>query len=161
MMDAMFPRRTNDWLRMAAGFGLVLLLAAQQKLWPSAVVPAARPAGSEDGDPRQPNRGGQPHKRAAQPLPYLLPDTPAPRWPAAWNHASLRQIDNWRDGVLACGQRDSTSHPGPAVDAADARLAWHCFLETGTVPQTVPLADFLPPGAAKLTDISPTGPPLT
>jgi hypothetical protein len=157
----MFPRRTNNWLRVGAGFGLVFLLAAQQKLWPWLGGPPNRTAAPRRLPAESDSDWGA-RKRAAKQLPYILPDTPAPRWPAAWHDASLRQTAGWRDGAVARGEREPSSGTSPvgAMSGSDP-LAWHRFLDPsgpGDGIQPTPCRVVFP-FTILAASISPTGPP--
>jgi hypothetical protein len=135
----MLTLRVVKWLRLSAGLGLLLLLAAQQKVCPwvfkvtgdkptesaeaeSAPLPTAPDADSDADDART-------NKRT---LPHLLPDATAPRWPASAHQSTARQVTGARDGVVSCGEREPSrdprtfGHPACAVVPPwlDLRAAW-------------------------------------
>jgi hypothetical protein len=167
-MSGMPSLRVDKWLSVGAGFGLLLLLSAQQRLcpWLTATPPA------EPGTEATPARGAQdapdtadrtPRKRAYPRLPYLLPgsNTATPRSTAGWSQAALRLRNGWHDGVCSCGPQQ------PLIGASTApvaippdRLAWHCFQQLATpavaVTQRTERGSTDP---AVATAIARTGPP--
>ena len=162
----MLTLRVSKCLRLVAGFGLLLLLMAQQKLCPWLVSPSSKPQpGAATTASTNSEQDDAARKRESRRLPFLLPDTPAPapRWASACSQVLLRHSTGWRDGVVSCGERSPStgnSHAGQPV-VAD-HWAWHRFLlpvEPRGLPQ--PPADVLTAiDPAVRTSISPTGPPV-
>lgn len=164
MMFGMPSLRVDKWMRVGAGFGLLLLLAAQEKVCPWLLAP---PSESDPNaaapQPPQPDGDEGPGKRGAKRLPYVLPDATAPRWPAAWNQTTLRQTTGWHDGVVSCGQRDpSAGGSAPVQGTRPDRWAWHCFLQPVQPRGLIERLDsaVTPTDPAVRTSISRTGPPL-
>lgn len=170
IMAGMLILRTEHWLRVGAGFGLLLLLATQEKLCPWVLTPPSEtpsdavdasaappdaPAPAEDADPSRDART----KRKAPPLPLLLPDATAPRWPAFFGDVSVDHVISARNGVVACGF--NRPPPAPAPSPAAVVSTWR-RLDTA-------LLDFLParPATARRVPAHPalgttllrTGPP--
>ncbi len=105
-MGGMFTWRVDKSLRIGAGLGLLLLLVAQEKVCPWLFTPLERgnPAQADAPDaPKPTQQSEQKEESKEQALPHVLPDAPAPRWPAAWSQLSLRETICTRDGVHACG----------------------------------------------------------
>lgn len=163
--------RVDKGLRIGAGVGLLLLLAAQGKFCPWLTAPPPEP----QADGERPGAGGAPaapdaaaapgapaegRKPAKPRLAHLLPDTAAPRWPASWSQVVIRQAAGARDGVISQGQRD----PGAPVAAALPAAAggdWH-RLQRPAGPENVILAATArrsPPETHFQTVIQRTGPP--
>lgn len=167
-MARMLSFRLDKWLRVGAGLGLLLLLAAQEKVCPwawrlpesgardSAEAPVPSPASSDAEDADSPERKDKPRV-----LPYLLPDATAPRWPAAWNQVTVRQTIGARDGVVSCGKRDPARQDKPDHSAAGCDAAsWRRFLRTQHGDWAIPLAARVVVGDPAIrTSISRTGPP--
>ena len=165
IMTGMLTSRADKWTRIAIGLNLLLLLVAQQKLCPWLMTPP-REAKPDPPDTHQ----NQSHDDRTDPekpsndLPFLLPDTeaPAPRWPASWNQARLRQTTGWHDGVVSCGELDPSESHSPTAEASlPDRWAWHRFLlpvePCGLSPR--PVGPTLTTDPAVRTSISRTGPP--
>ena len=111
-MLEMLTLRVDKWLREGSGVGLLLLLVAQEKVCPWLLMPpppgvqrwCAASAPAADACKRS-------EKRTKPTLPCILPDAPAPRWPAGWSQTTIRQTTGVRDGVLTCGQKDRSHAP--------------------------------------------------
>jgi len=128
MMAAMILRQLGDWWRIGAGFGLAWLLST-----PHGAGNVVRGCGARECvpgvQPQETRPGGQTSQRRSAPtLPYMVPDTPAPRWPNWWQQAAQRQTAGWRDGVTVCGQRGphTSDQVGTLVAETDS-LFWHRF----------------------------------
>lgn len=156
--------RVNKWMRVGAGFGLLLLLAAQEKLCPWLLTPPSESDPNAAGPQRpQPDADEEPRKRGAKHLPYVLPDATAPRWPATWKQITLRQTTGWHDGVVSCGERNpSTGGSAPVQGTPADPWAWHCFLQPVQPRGLIQPLDsaVTPVDPAVRTSISRTGPPL-
>jgi hypothetical protein len=135
-MGGMLTIRAEYWLRVGAGLGLLLLLATQEKVCPwlhLAANDAATDAVDAGGDqttppdPRQRTESDAESKSEAPPLPLLLPDATAPRWPAVFGDVSVDHVTSARDGVVACGARGPV-HGGAPLPAI-TRPAWHALNE--------------------------------
>ncbi len=165
-MDEMLTLQVDKWLRVGAGFGLLLLLGAQQKLCPWLSHPPSEAEGRvAEAKGSHDDEGQSPGKREPKRLPYLLTDTPAPdpRRPAAWNQATLRKTIGWHDGVVSCGEQNPSSGASPADQPAIANSpAWHRFqqpVEPARLPRR-PVCPTVLIDPAVRTSISRTGPPL-
>lgn len=103
--------RSDKWLRIGAGVGL-LLVAAQEKLCPWLANP-----------PPDPIQAKAPPKRQ---LPYLQVDTAAPRRPAACLQSAARDAEGRREGIVSRGPQESSavSIPAPPVDLD---VTWHAL----------------------------------
>jgi len=160
-MGEMFALRMDKSLRVATGLGLLLLLAAQEKVCPWLVTPP-KPADKGAADPAaRPDGKQDTRKKAKTRLPYLLPDAVAPRRPAACSEASSRIIDRARDGIVSCGHRDPYAGDDFAANPPYDPCAWHCFLEP-SVPANAQPGEILalpPQNLAMQTAIQRTGPP--
>ncbi len=160
--------RVDKWMRVGAGLGLGLLLAAQGKVWPWLLVPLERCDPEFVGPPAEAvaNEGSasrphdeRPADKRRKGLPLLLPDNaPAPRWPV---HSLARRAGGARDGVVSCGPRRPSMGRGDGLIVAADPLAWHALLDPLERVWTArPAAGRVPPGdPAVRFCIRPTGPP--
>jgi hypothetical protein len=148
-------------VRMGAGLGLLLLLAAQEKVCPWLVTPPVEPERGTGAAPAAPGNEPKPHKRGKTSLPHLLPDTPTLRRSAATSQTTVRQTAGARDGVVSCGRRNPAPVGGSSTLAGSDPCGWHLLLEPIRPGKWVlpPVRDFRPMDAAVRTCIRPTGPP--
>jgi len=162
IMREMLSLRTDRCVRVGAGLGLLLLLAAQEKACPWLVTAPVKPERGTGAAPAPPGNEPKPHKRAKKSLPHLLPDTPTLRRSAATSQITLRQTAGARDGVVSCGQRDPLSAGGNSATLAGGDpYGWQLLLGAMRPAGWVlpPARDFRPMDAAVRTCIRPTGPP--
>jgi len=161
----MLTLRADKWLSVGAGFGLLLLISAQQRFCPwlmttpppepgTEAAPAERTAGSSERSE---------HKRPQSRLPYLLPDSNAatPRGTAGSSQAALRLRNGWCDGICSCGPRQALAgSPNLPPAIPPDHLAWHCFQQP-VAPPLLTVGERARPGAdpAIATCIARTGPP--
>ncbi len=146
--------RVDKWLRVGSGLAVLLLLAAQEKLWP-----APPPEAADDAKPGKNPADKDKHPRL--PVLQLLPDAPAPRWPAQWGQALSRETTGARDGVHTRGPREIAS-AGPLQATPAEPAYWHVFRltpEPGALLSQSPAR--APAAPAVLTAICQTGPPLS
>jgi len=160
--------RVDKFARVTAGLGLLVLLAAQEKLGPWALTPPPASEASAkasdppdtpaDGDADVPEQSTDDHKPKKISLQFVVPDAAAPRWAASWHQAELRLSGGARDGVVACGQRDSI---GPGAAANDALPGWHALqLDLAPLEDAVLALAPVPTDPQRLlTVITRTGPP--
>ncbi len=130
----MLLSRLERWLRVSAGLGVLLLLVAQEKVWPWALrgLPLEQPAvdqqqplvpqtlatsAADVADTSAPTDEEQKDQPVC--LPYMVPDACAPRWPTTCHPFETRQSIGTRDGVVSCGSR----HPGERAGVDTLPLA--------------------------------------
>lgn len=155
IMRSMSNVRADKLLRVACGLGLLVLLATYENAWPALRRPV---------EVKQQRAGGKKKTRKpAPPLPCLLPDAAAPRWPATWDEARPHRVTGWHDGIVSCGQRSPAGGGSSGSHTATFDpLAWHRFLEPAAPAElAAAFAALTPPvDPALQTVISRTGPPL-
>lgn len=167
IVAGMLTFRADKWLRIGAGLGLVLLLAAQEKVWPWAL--RAAPAES-DVEPRQPqpapptdpaSSSDAEKKPTKVLLPHLVPDATVPRWAVARDLTLRSTAPGARDGVVARGPRD-TIH-GPAVAPRPFNTpTWYIFQLCVGATTVVPFHDDISLWSEPQRDrtVQPLGPPI-
>jgi len=163
IMAAMIVRQLSDWWRIGAGFGLAWLLST-----PHSAGNVVRACGAGERVPGvQPEEtrtvGQTSQRRPAPTLPYIVPDTPAPRWPNWWQQAAQRQTAGWRDGVTVCGQRGPHAPDRVGTQVAETQsFFWHRFAIPATPLWPALLWDgaFAVRTAALRSSILRTGPPI-
>jgi hypothetical protein len=156
----MLALRVDKWLRVGSGFALLLFLVAQEKVCPWLVNPAGKAAPRPRATTSDPTR--TPDKREKPPVPLLLADAPAPRWPASWAQTTLRQPTGARDGAVGRGPRDhATGQSAPLPAAVGDTLAWHRFQQPlAALDSRLPLRNSCSPvDPAVRTCLCRTGPP--
>jgi hypothetical protein len=156
----MLAMRVDKWLRVGSGLVLLLFVVAQEKVCPALVNPAGKATPRSRANTTDPPR--TPGKREKTPVPLLLADAPAPRWPASWAQTTLRQTTGARDGIVSCGPRDSvTGQPAPPLAATGDSLAWHRFQQPlAALDSILPLRDSRTPvDPAVRACLHRTGPP--
>ena len=162
-MTGMFTMRMDKWVRVGSGFGLLLLLLAQEKVCPWLLAtPGKSKPNTHAATPPSSEADRTQKKQDKKNLPHVLPDAPAPRWPASWSQTTLRQTTGARDGVVSRGRRDSApSRSAWASNVGGDRWAWHRLLEpvepVGMLQSTA--RSSVPVDPAVRTCISRTGPP--
>jgi hypothetical protein len=153
----MLSLRTDKWVRVGCGLGILLLLAAQEQFCPWLSNPPQQQPGA---DP-PPGAAKKPNKRPKPDLSLVLRDTPPLSKPAAWAQTTLRQTIGDRDGVVSSGLRNPPVVGGASLAVGAVLPGWHDLqtpLATGSV---IKLRDSRvpPPHPAVYTCITRTGPP--
>jgi len=156
--------RVDKWTRLACGLGLVLLVAAQEKVWPwlVEVPPAPRQdarAPSVPAAPADDDHAGEPEKKAKPPLPHVVPDAPVPRWPAGWAEGTARDTLSVRDGVVSRGPRAGGHPHAPVGDFHRARATWRALAGDAPAPDVAACPAEPMPDRVLSTCIRRTGPP--
>jgi hypothetical protein len=153
----MLSLRTDKWVRVGCGLGILLLLAAQEQFCPWLSNPPQQQKGAEP----PPGEAQKPNKRPKPDLSLVLRDTLPPPKPAAWAQTTLRQAIGARDGVVSCGLRNPPVASNAPLAAGEILPGWHSLqmpLAAGSVinpcNSRVP-----PPHPAVYTCITRTGPP--
>ncbi len=153
----MLSLRTDKWLRVGCGVGLLLLLAAQERVCPWLSSP--QPPQQEGPKPAA-NSSKKTENKRPRPVLSLVPsDAPMPSKPAAWAQSTARLAAGERDGVVSSGLQKPKTRIAAAINLA--ATDWHALqspLETGDWLQ---LANHQkpPPNPAVGRCIIPTGPP--
>ena len=169
-MNGMLALRTEKWVRISSGLGLLLLVVAQEKVGPSMQVAVAGPqadlarknasandpAGTESkpGDP-----ASKSDEKDKPVLPHLVPDVSAPRWPVSWGETAHRLVLRPRDGVDGPRLLPQNSDAALLLIGGES-WGWYCFLPTLEHRGIRPLLTWVPsPDPALRTTLCYTGPP--
>ncbi|MBK9120727.1 MAG: hypothetical protein IPM18_14195 [Phycisphaerales bacterium] len=157
----MLSTRLDHWLRLGSGLGVLLLVAAQERVLPRWASEPAQPAHPVQQIPFENDLpGGEPppseHSNDLG-FPQIMPDCTVPRAAAGGLHAAWRMTLGDRAGVVVSGPRDGYS--GCAALEAVTAASWRALQvaivwQAPTAPVQGPIRD-----PAILRTITRTGPP--
>lgn len=150
--------RADKPLRVACGLGLLLLLAAHEKVCPWLWTPPQ--ADKPDAAPPPDSSDRSPDKKAPKRLPHILPEVAAPRWPTGWPAGVARA-----DGP---GGRSDARSPDSGDGSVRLQLAndpiagWWLDFQPPAAPVecvAVGVGRAVPPDPAVQSCLRRTGPP--
>lgn len=159
--------RLDKWARLGAGLGVILLLVAQEKVWPwiarpqptadatqvaeTQTPPASNPEPSDDSDQA-------PHSKRV--LPHLTLEAAFPRWASGFDAAARHEALQERDGVIAAGSLRPTATATPNDTNDDVAALWRVQLVIQRLAAPATARAALPPHPALHSVLQRTGPPV-
>ncbi len=158
-MVGMPKLRADKPLRVACGVGLLLLLAAHEKVCPWLWTPPQADKPDAASPPTSPC-DKSPAKKAPKRLPHVLPEVAAPRWPTGWPAGIAR--DNGPGGQSEARGPDSGDDSVRLLPTnAPVRGWWLDFGPPATPRECVAVGVVraVPPDPAVQSCLRRTGPP--
>lgn len=159
-MAKMLSLRADKPLRVACGLGMLLLLAAHEKVCPWLRTPAPRDVPDPAQPTAPPSTDSSPAKRAPKRLPHVLPEVAAPRWPTGWTLGPPRATG--RPGVAdeSDPHRDDDS-VRPVLVAGPLWGWWQPWTPAGPIVESTAtgVVSYVPRDPSIQTSIRPLGPP--